>query len=64
MRADQIPTDAVYHVIGNYDQRLDRDDGHTEYVGAWEGRTIVVILEVDGKTIVTVWERKQRRPRR
>ena len=64
MRADQIQADAVYHVTGDYDQRLDRDDGRTEYVGVWEGRTIVVILEADGKTIVTVRERKQRRPRR
>ena len=63
MRADQIPEAGVYHVVGDTDEVIERDDGRAEYVGAWEGRTLVVILEDDGRTVVTVWERKWRRPR-
>jgi hypothetical protein len=64
MRRDAIPEAAVYHVIGDADEVLERDDGRTEYVGTWERRTIVVIVESD--LVITTWERdkweRRRRP--
>ena len=64
MRDHQIPEVAVYHVVEDAEEIIERDDGRTEYTGAWEGRTFVVIIDDDGRTVVTVWERKWRRPRR
>jgi hypothetical protein len=64
MAADAIPEAAVYHVVGDADEVIERADGRTEYVGTWEGRRIAAIVEDDGETVVTVWEWKQRRRRR
>ena len=55
---------AVYHVVEDADEIVERDDGRTEYTGVCEGRALMVVVEDDGETVVTVFERKQRRPRR
>ncbi len=64
MADDAIPEVAVYHVVGDADEVIEQDSGRTRYTGVWEGRTIVVIVEDDGRTVVTVWERKRDRRRR
>lgn len=64
MAADSIPEAGVYHVVGDADQILDYDNGLTEFVGTWEGRVLSVIIEYDGVTVVTVFEREKRRRRR
>lgn len=62
MAADAIPEAGVYHVVGDADEVLDLDDGRTSYTGTWDDRTFTVILEDDGETVVTVFERKRERP--
>lgn len=64
MRDHQISEAGVYYVVGDADEILPRHDGRTEYTGTWDGRTFVVIVEDDGETVVTLWERRWRRPRR
>lgn len=65
MRNHRVSENDVYRVVGDYDEEIPYDDGRTEYVRAMEdGRTIVVIIEDDEETVVTVWQRKWRRPRR
>ena len=44
MRRRQVPEAAIYHVIGDADDVVERDDGCTEYTGRWEGRTIMVVV--------------------
>jgi hypothetical protein len=44
MAGRQIPERAVYDVIGDHDQRIDRDDGVTEYHGTWDGRQFLVVV--------------------
>ena len=63
MARDQIAVEGVYHVIGDADEILPRDDGRTEYVGVWDGRTLMVVIEDDGLTVVTAFELKRRRMR-
>ena len=64
MAADSIPEAGVYHVVRDADQILDYDNGRTEFIGTWEGRVSSVIIEHDGVTVVTVFEREKRRRRR
>ena len=64
MARDEITEDGVYHVIGDADVVFEYDDGRTEFVGVWDNRMFSVILEVDGETVVTVFEDKRRRLRR
>lgn len=64
MAADLISETGVYHIVGDADVVLHYDDGPTEYVGVWDGRTFSVVVEDDGITVVTVFERKRERPRR
>ena len=59
MARDNIPVDAVHHVVGDTDLVIDRDDGITEYTGAWQGMTIVVVARDD--YVITAWEDKRRR---
>ena len=63
-----VPEDAVYHVVGDCDERIDRDDGRTEFIGEWEGLTILVVVEGDPDdeeapllVINTIVERRWRR---
>lgn len=44
MRRRQIPEVAVYDVIGDYDRRIDRRDGVTEYYGAWQERALMIVV--------------------
>jgi hypothetical protein len=64
MRRDQIPEVAVYDVVGDADEVIERDDGRTEYGRAWAGRYLVVVTEGDREPllVITVWEDKRRKP--
>ena len=62
MARDNIPVDAVYHVVGDADHVLNRDDGVTEYTGVWEGMTIIVVAREE--YVITAWEDKRNRRRR
>ena len=66
MATDQIPDIVVYHVVGDADEVIEQDDGHTMYTGTWAGRVIVVVVEWDERIVITTWERKResRRNRR
>ncbi len=64
MAAHSLPEAGVYHVIGDADTILPYDNGRIEYVGVWDDRTFSVIMEDDGVTVVTVFERKRERRRR
>ena len=65
MSNHNVSEDDVYQVVGDYDEEIPYDNGRTEYVRTMEdGRTIVVIIESDNETVVTVWQRRWRRPRR
>lgn len=66
MSRDNIPTDAVYHVVGDSDVVVEQDNGRTRYEGTWEGRVIAAVIEGDGRTVAPAWERKRdtRRNRR
>jgi len=69
MRRRQVPEDAVYAIVADYDDRLDRDDDATEYRGSWEGRDVLVVLrwlneEERRAEIITVVELNTRRKRR
>lgn len=68
MRTDSITEDDVYTVVGDYDEKFERQtDGRTEYGRMMEdGRWFVVVIENDGETMVTAWwgRRRSRRRRR
>jgi hypothetical protein len=64
MSADRIPEEGEYHVVGDADVVHHYDNGRTEYVGIWDGRTFSVILEDDEVTVVTVFEHERQRRRR
>jgi hypothetical protein len=50
----QIPIDAVYHVVEDADDIIQRDDDRTEYFGRWEGRTIMVVTEGSDEPLLVV----------
>jgi hypothetical protein len=55
----------IYHVVGDADDVLHRDDGRTDYTRLVDdGRELRVIVKDDGVTVVSVWDWKRRRPRR
>jgi hypothetical protein len=64
MRRSQVPEVAVYDVVRDADQRIERHDGRTEHTRVWQGRTIVVITEGNREPplVITVWEDKRRKP--
>jgi hypothetical protein len=65
MSRDSISEDEVYHVVGEADDVVVRANGRTVYTGTLDdGREVVVIVDDDGETVVTVWQWKRRRPRR
>jgi len=45
MRRRQIPERAVYDLFGDYDRRVDRDDGSVEDHGSWDGRGLLAVVE-------------------
>lgn len=63
MRRDQIPEVAVYDVVGDAEEIVERFDGRTEYRRSWEGRALVVVTEGDREPllVITVWEEKRRK---
>ena len=65
MQRDSVSEDEVYHVVGDADDEIERDDGRTEY---WrvldDGRQIVVVVEDGTQTVKTVWWHKRRSRRR
>ena len=63
MVRDRVVEAGVYHVVEDADETIVRDDGRTEYVGVWDGRVFMVVIEDDGMTVVTVFEMKRRRRR-
>lgn len=69
MSVRQIPQEAVYHVIEDFDRRIDRADGVTECFGTWHGRDLLVVVrwvdedEEDGY-VITVIDTNTRRWRR
>ncbi len=66
MADHRIPADAVHHVVENANEQVVQSNGRTRYTGTWESRVVVVIVEGDEQTVVTVWERarESRRNRR
>jgi hypothetical protein len=54
MRRRQIPEEAVHAIVADADEVIERYDGRTEYSGTWEGRSLLVVIEDDGMTVVTV----------
>ena len=45
MRRRRIPDVAVYNVVEDPDEIIERDDGRTEYIGSWQGRNILIVTE-------------------
>jgi len=67
MRQRGISADDVYLTVGDPDDEIERDDNRTEYTRMMDdGREILVVIEGDGesRTVVSLWDRKRRRPRR
>ena len=70
MRVRALPEVAVYHVVEDYDRRIDRVDGVAEYLGTWNARELPVVLrwadegEDDGYVITVVDTATRRRRRR
>jgi hypothetical protein len=67
MQRDSVSEDDVYHVVGDADEEIERDDGRTEYARMLDdGRWIVVIVEDESRIVRTVWwdARRSRRRRR
>jgi hypothetical protein len=64
-QADSLSEEDVALVIGDYDEKIAREDGRAEYSRVLEdGRWITVVVADDGETIVTVWWDKRRSERR
>lgn len=59
MARDNVPVDAVYHVIGDADDALVQTNRCIRYIGTWQRRVITVVVEDDDATVVTVWEHKR-----
>ncbi len=66
MQRDSVSEDEVYHVVADYDDMLTRLGGRTEYTRLLDdGRRILVVIEGDERTVVTViWNKRQSRRRR
>ena len=67
MQRDSLTDDDVYLVVGDYDEKIERIEGRTEYARRLDdGRYVVVVIEYDGMTVVSAWcdRRRSRRRRR
>jgi hypothetical protein len=65
MAADAISEAEVYHVVEDADGIIDREDGRTEYTRMLDdGRWVLVLIEHDDITVVSVWWDKRRSRRR
>jgi hypothetical protein len=55
----------IYQVVEDADTIIEREDGRTEYFGLLaDGRELIVVIEDDGTSVVSVMVRNQRRLRR
>lgn len=62
MQRDSITEDHVCQVIGDYDEMIEQNSGRTRYTRLLDdGREITVVVEHDGRTVVTAWWNKRRR---
>ena len=50
----RIPLAAVYHIVEDANEIIERDDGRTEYFGRWERRTIMVVTEGSDEPLLVV----------
>jgi hypothetical protein len=65
MQRDGLTEDEIYTVVGDYDEKIERNDGRTEYARELDdGHYVLVVIEDDGVTIVSVWWNKRRSRRR
>jgi len=67
MRQRGISPDDVHLTIEDPDDEIERDDRRSEYTRMMDdGREIQVVIQDDGerRTVVSLWDRKRRRPRR
>lgn len=67
MRRDSLTRDDIYTVVGDYDEKIERDDGRSVYRRqVLDGRWVVVVIETDDATVVSAWcdKRLSRRQRR
>lgn len=61
MQRDNLTEDDVYTVVGDYDEKIERIEGRTEYARELDdGRHVVVVIEEDGVTVVSAWWNKRR----
>lgn len=64
-QADSLSDEDVTLVIGDFDEKIAREDGRVEYSRVLEdGRWVTVVVEGDGETVVTAWWDKRRSERR
>lgn len=54
MHRRQIPEQAAYDVVGDYDRKIERDDGRTEYIGTWHGRVLLIVTEGEDEPVLVV----------
>ncbi len=65
MQRDSISVDEVYHVVGDADDELVRDDGRVEFWRVLEdSRQICVVVDEEAWTVVTVFWNKRGSRRR
>ena len=65
MANDSISEAEVYHVVEDADDILEREDGRTDYRRLLDdGRSMLVVVENEGITVVRVWWDKRRSRRR
>jgi hypothetical protein len=64
MHRRQVPEAAVYHVVEDAGEVVERDDVRTEYTGTWEGREIRVVTEGEKEPLVVVTVTDRTRGRR
>jgi hypothetical protein len=64
MSSRHITEVEVYDVVEDADTIIERDDGRTEYIRLVDDRReIMVVIEGDGETVVSIMSRTVRRPR-
>jgi len=67
MARDSVTEDEVYTVVGDYDEKYERENAPTRYERMLDdGRLIVVMVDEPARTVRTVWwdKRNSRRRRR
>jgi hypothetical protein len=54
MRRRRLPEEAIYQIVEDADEMIERDDFRTEYVGHWQGRIIMVITEGEAEPLMVI----------